>query len=170
LGQDSPVRNSVFWQVDFEGSTVTHVLRCSKEIRQSDNLSQVRFPPPVFFLFFIPPTSGWCINEEIRRKRNKEKAMQKVHVFENVTGGKVICTPRQTCGGTANHSLSCPRAHCGVLVVSRTRLGRCNPRPYQNGFPLSFSSISTGLPSVQYSRARVLSPDCSTARYAGGKF
>jgi len=95
--------------VDFEGSTVTHVLRCSKEIRPSDNLSQVRFPPPVFFLFFIPPTSGWCINEEIRRKWKQEKAMQKVHIFEKYRGGgKVICAPQQTCGGTANQGARCP--------------------------------------------------------------
>jgi hypothetical protein len=34
--------------------------------------------------------------------------MQKVHVFKKYQGGKVICAPRYTCGGTANQGARHP--------------------------------------------------------------
>jgi hypothetical protein len=118
------------------------------------------FPTPSFFCFFVfhPPTSGWCINEEIRRKRKQEKAMQKVHVFENVPGGgKVICAPQQTCGGTANQGARCPtdlvvarlpRVAEALTHLRQGALWRFNGFPdpvgkvqspaLSNGFPVSF--------------------------------
>jgi hypothetical protein len=73
----------------------------------------------------------------------------------------------ETCGGTANQGARyptdlivarlprvaealtlLPRAHCGVSMVSWALLGRWYPRPYQNGFPVSFRALHFHRPPI----------------------
>ncbi|PMD59553.1 uncharacterized protein K444DRAFT_405961 [Hyaloscypha bicolor E] len=96
-----------------------------------------------------------------RENESKKKRCKKSMSSRNTGRQSDMDATTETCGGTANQGAQyptdlivarlprvaealtlLPRAHCGVLMVSWALLGRWYPRPYQNGFPVSFSSTS----------------------------
>jgi hypothetical protein len=131
--------------------------------------SSVRQPltsalPTPFFFCFSPPLNVWT-GVSMRRRSgendSKKKRCKKSMSSRNTGRQSDMDATTETCGGTANQGARyptdlivarlprvaealtlLPRAHCGVLMVSWALLGRWYPRPYQNGFPVSFSSTS----------------------------
>ena len=98
----------------------------------------------------------------------------------------MICAPRYTCGGTANRRglyptdltvARLPRVTDASTFFLLPRswwrfkgflgpVGKVQSPPYQNGFPESFSSTFTGLPSnIQGGSCHDCT--CRTARFAG---
>lgn len=108
LGQDSPVRNSVFGRWTSKGRQSPTCSDAQRRFVRQTTSHKCVSHPQFFFCFSSPQRLDGVSMRRSGENGSKKKRCKKSISSRSTGGGKVICAPQQTCGGTANQGARCP--------------------------------------------------------------